>query len=81
MWFFDTPGRVNSGKNFFGVQTASVIHLLEYCQNHETSGNIVNTYHTRTIITRGLYTFYPIFEVQKHFFKDVFSESPVFMYG
>ena len=28
---------------------------------------------TRAIITRGLYTFYPLFEVQKRFFKELFS--------
>ena len=31
------------------------------------------TYRTRAIITRGLYTFYPIFEGQKRFFKVLFS--------
>ena len=30
-------------------------------------------YRTRAIITRGLYTFYPLFEVQKRFFKELFS--------
>ena len=30
-------------------------------------------YSTRAIITRGLYTFYPLFEVQKRFFKGLFS--------
>ena len=30
-------------------------------------------YRTRAIITRGLYTFYPLFEVQKRFFKGLFS--------
>ena len=30
-------------------------------------------YRTRTIITRGLYTFYPIFEGQKRLFKELFS--------
>ena len=30
-------------------------------------------YRTRAIITRGLYTFYSLFEVQKRFFKEVFS--------
>ena len=30
-------------------------------------------YRTRAIITRGLYTFYPLFEVQKRFFKGPFS--------
>ena len=30
-------------------------------------------YRTRTIITRGLYSFYPLFEAQKRFFKGLFS--------
>ena len=30
-------------------------------------------YRTRAIITRGLYTFYPLIEVQKRFFKGLFS--------
>ena len=30
-------------------------------------------YRTRAIITRGLFTFYPLFEVQKRFFKKLFS--------
>ena len=38
-------------------------------------------YCTRAIITRGLYTFYPLFEGQKRFFKEVFSENSAFMYG
>ena len=38
-------------------------------------------YHTRAIMTRGLYTFYTIFEGQKRFFKEVFSETSAFMYG
>ena len=29
-------------------------------------------YRTRAIITRGLYTFYPLFEVQKPFFQGAF---------
>ena len=37
------------------------------------------TYRTRAIITRGLYTFYPLFEGQKRFFKEVFSENSAFM--
>ena len=32
-----------------------------------------NRYRTRAIITRGLYTFYPIFEGQKRLFKELFS--------
>ena len=30
-------------------------------------------YRTRAIITRGLYSFYPLFEAQKRFFKGLFS--------
>ena len=30
-------------------------------------------YCMRAIITRGLYTFYPLFEVQKRFFNGLFS--------
>ena len=30
-------------------------------------------YRTRAIITRGLYTFYPIFNGQKRLFKELFS--------
>ena len=33
----------------------------------------VRNYRTRTIITRGLYTLYSIFEGQKGFFKELFS--------
>ena len=29
-------------------------------------------YRTRAIITHGLYTFYPLFEVQKRFFQGAF---------
>jgi hypothetical protein len=29
-------------------------------------------YRTRAIITRGLFTFYSLFEVQKHFFPGAF---------
>ena len=31
------------------------------------------SYRTRTIIARGLYTFYSIFEGQKRLFKELFS--------
>ena len=34
--------------------------------------SIPNTYRTRAIITRGFYTFYPIFESQKRFSKELF---------
>jgi hypothetical protein len=39
------------------------------------------TYRTRAIITRGLYIFNPLFEGQKRFFKEVFSENSALMYG
>ena len=32
----------------------------------------LSNYRTRTIITRGLYTFYPLFEVQKRFSRNIF---------
>ena len=38
-------------------------------------------YRTRAIITRGLYTFYPLFEVQKRFFKGLVSWNSCLMYG
>jgi hypothetical protein len=38
-------------------------------------------YRTCAIITRGLYIFYPIFEVHFFVFKEVFSENSAFMYG
>ena len=38
-------------------------------------------YHQCAIITRGLYIFYPIFEVHFFVFKDFFLENSVLMYG
>ena len=38
-------------------------------------------YRTRAIITCGLYIFNPLFEGQKRFFKEVFSENSALMYG
>ena len=32
-------------------------------------------YRTRVIITRGFYTFYPLFEVQNKFFKGAFFKK------
>jgi hypothetical protein len=42
---------------------------------------LILKYRTRAIITRGLYTFYPLFKGQKRFFKEVFSENSAFMFG
>ena len=39
------------------------------------------SYHTRAIITRGLHILNPLFEGQKRFFNEVFSENSAFMYG
>ena len=40
-----------------------------------------NKYRTCAIITRGLYIYYPIFEVHFFVFKEVFSGKSVLMYG
>ena len=54
-----------------------LLHLIHACilqswnKTVETFHNLI--YHMRAIITRGLYTFYPLFEVQKRFFKGLFS--------
>ena len=55
-------------------QTRNVIILnrykfLEYLFNKLNK----SMYRTRTIITRGFYSFYPLFEVQKRFFTELFS--------
>ena len=41
----------------------------------------ITNYRTRAIITRGLYNLNPLFEAEKRFFKEVFSENSGFMYG
>ena len=38
-------------------------------------------YRTSAIINRGLYTFYPLLEVKKRFFKGLLSENSGLMYG
>ena len=55
----------------------AVCELLEV-KTTKTSLQLKNetqmyNYRTRAIITRGLYIFYPLFEVQKRFFKELFS--------
>ena len=49
------------GTNDWEVETksASDLSLFKYCM--------------RAIITRGLYTFYSLFEVKKRFFQGAFS--------
>ena len=41
--------------------------------NGKSFPSYFSIYRTRAIITRGLYIFYPLFEVQKRFFKELFS--------
>ena len=43
--------------------------------------SLKSMYRTRAIITRGLYIFYPIFEVYFFVFKEVFWENSVLKYG
>ena len=52
------------------------LQKIFFCFQHLFEGNQVIiflelTYRTRVIITRGLYTFYPLFEVQS-FFQGAF---------
>ena len=64
-------------------KTQSLIQIYEakstttdkswFKQDFKLQVEISPTYRTRAIITRGLYTFYPLFEVQKRFFKGLFS--------
>ena len=41
--------------------------------------DIISKYCTRIIITRGLFVFYPLFEVQKRFYKGLFSYNSGFI--
>ena len=66
---------VNEKNELFRRQTELMYmkreHRLE--EEHADIEHQVWTYRTRAIITRGLYTFYPLFEVQKRFFMGLFS--------
>ena len=42
--------------------------------------HILSTVRAPLCIARGLYIFYPLFEGQKRFFKEFFSENSAFMY-
>ena len=55
--------------NHFLSQATQVILALD----NSLEAEFITMYRTRAIITRGLYTFYPLFEVQKRFFKGLFS--------
>ena len=60
--------------SFFFAFSAAVDKKCVYDSKKEAlSSSAIFMYRTRTIITRGLYTFYPFFEVQKRFFKGLFS--------
>ena len=54
-----------------GLQMSN--HLVQNINFGITKSSLENIYRTSAIITRGLYTFYPLFEVQKRFFKGLFS--------
>jgi hypothetical protein len=46
-------------------------HFALLCREFDFCEVKKNIYRMRANITRGLYTFYPLFEVQKHFFKGL----------
>ena len=47
--------------------------LTQHCyQTYKTTKMLKNIHPTRAIINRGLYTFYPLFEVEKHFLRFFF---------
>ena len=41
---------------------------------------ILHAYHTRAIITRGLYVYYPLFQVHFLVYKEIFLKNSVLMY-
>ena len=54
-------------------------HLWVYRKFTSLFYSQIPIYRTRAIIPRGLYTFYLLFEGQKRFFKEVFSENSAFI--
>ena len=48
---------------------------------HRIETDLIEYHHTRAIISRGLYIFYPISKDHFFVFKEVFSENYVLMYG
>ena len=77
LWY-DLPGYVHLP---FALQHPRIcLGLANIIQDNmysQPGGN----YRTRAIITRSLYTFYPLFGSQKRFFNEVFSENYVLKYG
>ena len=61
-------------------QTIFMLYSFLYC-NIMQAGLLLINYQTHTIITRSLYILNPLFEGQKRFFKEFFSEEYAFMYG
>ena len=61
------------------TQRASWLCKIIICSSHHLKGNILtaykNRYHTRAIITRGWYIFYPIFEDHFFVFKEFFFQK------
>ena len=64
----------NFKKKYF-IQTNNILLILIKIKTPRPWANAHKTfkfkYRTRAIITRGLYIFYPLFEVQKRFFKGL----------
>ena len=56
--------------SIYGAHTTALLHVTNTSNN---CADFASFYRTRPIITRRLYTFYPLFEVQKRFFKEIFS--------
>ena len=69
----------------WGLKTGFIFALQFFMLISDSLGGMSShrdlDYRTRAIITRGLYIFYPLFESQKRFFKEFFSENSVLTYG
>ena len=60
-------------KKIFGANTERKYSLQPNEKSRYPCPICNDIYRTRAIITRGLYSFYPLFELQKRFFKGHFS--------
>ena len=66
----DTP---EFADEMFWIFSGAELVILSLASVGCVGGFIQVKYRTRAIITRGLYNFYPLLEVQKRFFKRLFS--------
>ena len=75
----------SSGPELYYNTWHSILNFCIHIRLEESYNNgsvkVFSNYRTRAIITRGLYTFYPIFEGQKRFFKELFLQNSDLMYG